>query len=172
MSAVCLITRVLPSHTPRVGTPEKHGVSLSDWVGSVKNWQRKCGRNFLYGWSVLGRKTLPSMLFVARRGKRKGRAGAFLYFSLERKLHRVLQCVYPQSAFPAPPLLLLHTVVVAAITCCPFRPCALLFCYQFYFKASHHRFPRIKFWLPQHPPGGFYQAGAIDKSPKHKGPCL
>lgn len=56
-----------------------------------------------------------------------------------------------------------------------FRPCALLFPYQFYFKASLHRYPRIKVCLPHtsHPLGGsFCPVGATDPSPKYRGPSL
>lgn len=91
-----------------------------------------CGRN-LSVWWVCFRKTgfaFDAISYWEREEKRENRY-FLLFLNWKENFALFYVCVYPRAAFPAPLLLLSHTVVVAAVACCPSGPCALLYCCLF-----------------------------------------
>lgn len=110
--------------------------------------------------TALGKQTLMLIIFVREREE------VFLFFYMGKETSPCFMCV-PAHGQLFQPLCSCLTHRGCGCHCLLsvhlFRPCALLFPYQFQFKASLHRFPWIKVCLPHtsHPPwGSFYPAGA------------
>lgn len=110
--------------------------------------------------TALGKQTLMLIIFVREREE------VFLFFYMGKETSPCFMCV-PAHGQLFQPLCSCLTHRGCGCHCLLsvhlFRPCALLFPYQFQFKASLHRFPWIKVCLPHtsHPPWGrFYPAGA------------
>lgn len=132
-SAWCLVALGLPPHleihreTGGCFPLKRHGTRSKP---AAK--ENVCGRN-LSVWWVCFRKTdfaFDAISYWEREEKRENRC-FLLFLNSKENFALFYVCVYPRAAFPAPLLLLSHTVVVAAVACCPSGPCALLYCCRF-----------------------------------------